>query len=146
MNKLYIQSAKNVSCTIINQFQDGGQQSSKIIYYAEMHQQTVEKLTSLKGTYYTENPSIRFIVRYFSILLELGRYPMEVMVKRKIVLFWNNLLCESNKLSSILYMLMFKLHDQNPSYFKWILAIIALSYEFSFTRYFYIPNPLLYSE
>ena len=37
---------------------------------------------------------------------ELGRYPMEVMVKCKIVLFWNNLLCESNKLSSILYKLM----------------------------------------
>ena len=35
--------------------------SSKMIYYAEMHRQTVEKLTWLKGTYYTENPSIRFM-------------------------------------------------------------------------------------
>ena len=43
---------------------------------------------------------------------ELGIYPMEVMVKCKIILFWNNLLCKSNKLSSILYKLMFKLHDQ----------------------------------
>jgi hypothetical protein len=32
-----------------------------MIYYAEMHRQTVEKLTWLKGTYYTENPSIRFM-------------------------------------------------------------------------------------
>jgi hypothetical protein len=35
--------------------------SSNMIYYAEMHRQTVEKLTWLKGTYYTENPSIRFM-------------------------------------------------------------------------------------
>ena len=35
--------------------------SSNMIYYAEMHRQTFEKLTWLKGTYYTENPSIRFM-------------------------------------------------------------------------------------
>jgi hypothetical protein len=35
--------------------------SSNMFYYAEMHRQTVEKLTWLKGTYYTENPSIRFM-------------------------------------------------------------------------------------
>jgi hypothetical protein len=40
----------------------GGQcRSSNMIYYAEMHRQTFEKLTWLKGTYYTENPSIRFM-------------------------------------------------------------------------------------
>jgi hypothetical protein len=48
------------------------------------------------------------------------------MVKRKIVLFWNNLLCKSNKLSSILYKLMFKLHDQNPSHFKWISYVKSI--------------------
>jgi hypothetical protein len=36
--------------------------SSNMIYYAEMQQQTVKKLTWLKGTYYTEYPSIRFII------------------------------------------------------------------------------------
>ena len=36
-------------------------QSSKMIYYAEMHRQTVEKLTWLKGAYYIKNPSIRFM-------------------------------------------------------------------------------------
>jgi hypothetical protein len=51
---------------------------------------------------------------------------MEVMVKRKIALFWNNLLCESNKLFSILYKLMFKLHDQNPSHFKWISYVKSI--------------------
>jgi hypothetical protein len=63
---------------------------------------------------------IRSTTPNYMVYGELGRYPMEVMVKRKIVLFWNNLLCESNKLFSILYKLIFKLHDQNPSHFKWI--------------------------
>ena len=35
--------------------------SSKMIYYAEMHWQTVENLAWLIGIYYTENPSIRFM-------------------------------------------------------------------------------------
>ena len=33
----------------------------KNIYYVEMHRQTVEKLTWLNGTYYTENQSMRFV-------------------------------------------------------------------------------------
>ena len=48
---------------------------------------------------------VRSTTPNYMVYGELGRYPMEVMVKRKIVLFWNNLLCESNKLSSILYKL-----------------------------------------
>ena len=39
----------------------GQYRSSIMIYYAEKHRQTVEKLTWLKGTYYTGNPSIRFM-------------------------------------------------------------------------------------
>jgi hypothetical protein len=90
---------------------------------------------------------VRSTTPNYMVYGELGRYPMEVMVKRKIVLFWNNLLCDSNKLSFILYKLMFKLQDQNPSHFKWMSYVksIFLSYEISFTRYFSIPNPLLYS-
>jgi hypothetical protein len=42
-----------------------------MIYYAEMHQQTVEKLTWLKGTYYTENPIIRFMLVTFNIIVYL---------------------------------------------------------------------------
>ena len=35
--------------------------SSNMIYYAEMHRQTVKRLTWLKGTYYTEDPNKRFM-------------------------------------------------------------------------------------
>jgi hypothetical protein len=38
---------------------------SKMIYYTEMHWHTLEKLTWLKGKYYIENPSIRFMVVIF---------------------------------------------------------------------------------
>ena len=69
---------------------------------------------------------VRSTTPNYMVYGELGRYPMEVMVKRKIVLFWNNLLCESNKLSSILYKLMFKLHDQNPSHFKCISYVKSI--------------------
>jgi hypothetical protein len=69
---------------------------------------------------------VRSTTPNYMVYGELGRYPMEVMVKRKIVLFWNNLLCEGNKLSSILYKLMFKLHDQNPSHFKWISYVKSI--------------------
>ena len=48
---------------------------------------------------------VRSTTPNYMIYGELDKYPMEVMVKRKIVLLWNNLVCESNKLSSILYKL-----------------------------------------
>jgi len=34
---------------------------------------------------------------------ELGRLPLEIMVKQKLVLFWNSMLFNNQKLSSILY-------------------------------------------
>jgi hypothetical protein len=37
--------------------------SSNTIYYAEMHRQTFEKLTWLKGTYYTENSWVSFLIK-----------------------------------------------------------------------------------
>jgi hypothetical protein len=59
-------------------FQDGARRSavvcrsSKMIYYAEMHRHMVEKLTWLKGTYHSENPSIRLMFvtfQYYSLFV-----------------------------------------------------------------------------
>ena len=69
---------------------------------------------------------VRSTTPNYMVYGELGRYPMEIMIKRKIVLFWNNLLYEGNKLSSILYQLMFRLHQQNPSHFKWISYVKSI--------------------
>ena len=51
---------------------------------------------------------------------EIGRFPVEIIIKLRMATFWNNMLCNNNKLSSIMYRLMFKLHQSNPIHFKWI--------------------------
>lgn len=57
---------------------------------------------------------------------ELGRFPMETIIKRKIVLFWNSLLLENNKLSSIMYKTMLALHLQFPQKFKWVSYVKSI--------------------
>jgi hypothetical protein len=59
-----------------------------MIYYAEMHRQTVEKLTWLKGTYYTENPSIRFMFVTFLILLYLLNVQVAPTEKKTSLKLW----------------------------------------------------------
>ena len=71
-------------------FQDGERRSAVVNVEAriwsttrEMHRQTVEKLTWLKGTHYTENPSIRFMFvtfQYYCIICWMSKLPR---LKRK---------------------------------------------------------------
>ena len=56
----------------------------------------------------------------FTVYGELGRLPLEIMVEQKLVLFWNSMLFNNQKLSSIMYKLMLRLHENNPKRFKWI--------------------------
>ena len=51
---------------------------------------------------------------------ELGRFPMETIVKQHIILSWKSLLTDSNKLSHIVYKLMLRIHETRPLKFKWI--------------------------
>jgi hypothetical protein len=51
---------------------------------------------------------------------EIGRFPVEIIIKLRMATFWNNMLCNNNKLSSIMYRLMFKVHQSNPIHFKLI--------------------------
>jgi hypothetical protein len=55
----------------------------------------------------------------FLVYGELGRFPLETIVKQKMILFWNSLLTDSNKLSHM-YKLMLKIHEARPLKFKWI--------------------------
>ena len=57
---------------------------------------------------------------------ELGRLSLETTVKRKIILFWNSLLSENNKLSSIMYKIMLNLHANQPSKFKWVSNVKSI--------------------
>ena len=51
---------------------------------------------------------------------EIGRFPLDTIVKQKSILFWNSLLTGSNKMSHIMYKLMLKIHETRPLKFKWI--------------------------
>ena len=57
---------------------------------------------------------------------ELGRFSLEIIVKIKMILFWNELLSKSNKLSSIMYKIMFTLSINDQSKFKWIEYIKSI--------------------
>ena len=45
------------------------------------------------------------------------------------VLFWNSLLSDEAKLSSIMYRLMLNLHERNPIQFKWITYIKSIFFD-----------------
>jgi hypothetical protein len=72
---------------------------SNMIYYDEMHRQTFEKLTWLKGRYYIKNPSIRFMFvtfQYYCICW-MSKNPRFIMTctrwwSRRIWLFYYILL------------------------------------------------------
>ena len=57
---------------------------------------------------------------------ELGRFSLDIIVKRRMVLFWNSLLQEEHKLSSIMYRVMLKLHSRYPTKFKWISYVKSI--------------------
>ena len=65
---------------------------------------------------------------------ESGRHPLSIQIKIRMISFWRKLLENPNKLSGILYRLLFSLHGRNNFHFKWIEYIksifdnIGLSY------------------
>ena len=71
---------------------------------------------------------------------ELGRYPLEIRVKLRMVSSWTKLVQSENKLSSILYRLMLQNHQSGNHDFKWISCVMSmfdntgLSYIFPINR------------
>jgi hypothetical protein len=62
----------------------------------------------------------------FMVLGELGRFPIEVKVKLRMISFWSRLIQSDSKLSSILYKLMLSLYEQNQHTFKWIKCVESI--------------------
>jgi len=60
------------------------------------------------------------------VLGELGRFPIEVKVKLRMISFWSRLIQSESKLSSILYKLMLSLYEQNQQIFKWIKCVESI--------------------
>ena len=75
----------------------------------KLHLQFCKKILNLRNN--TPN---------YMIYGELGRFPIEIVIKLRMVNYWNSLLDSNNKLSNILYKLIFKLHENNQIDFKWI--------------------------
>ena len=70
---------------------------------------------------------------------------MEVVIKLRLrmAIFWNNLLYCSNKISCILYGLMFKLHESKQGHFKWIAYVKSI---FDETGLSFIWNDQMYMD
>ena len=51
---------------------------------------------------------------------EMGRFPMNIVIELRMVMFWNSLIDNNGKLSIILYKLMLKIHESSQADFKWI--------------------------
>ena len=56
----------------------------------------------------------------------MGRFPMDIVIKLRMVMFWNSLIDNSGKLSSILYTLMLKIHESSQADLKWIKYIKSI--------------------
>jgi hypothetical protein len=57
---------------------------------------------------------------------ELGRTPIDIFIKLKIVNFWNRLISNEKKLSCILYKILFNLSIIDNVQFKWIHFIKSI--------------------
>ena len=63
----------------------------------------------------------------FMIYGELGRFPLEIRVKLRMIAFWSKLVLNENKLSSVLYKLMYLLKAKHQYSFKWLNLIESYS-------------------
>ena len=54
---------------------------------------------------------------------ELGRYPIELQIKIKMLCFWNKILGNPDKLSGNIYRLLFKLCNRDISWMNYIKSI-----------------------
>lgn len=62
----------------------------------------------------------------FMVYGELGRYPIEISIKLKMICFWFKLVNNTDKLSGKLYNLMFNMYENGDRSFKWICYIKSI--------------------
>ena len=69
---------------------------------------------------------VRNTTPHFMIYGELGRFPLEIRVKLRMIAFWSKLVLNENKLSSVLYRLMYLLKTKHQYSFKWLNHIESI--------------------
>lgn len=70
----------------------------------------------------------------FMVYGELGRFPIEISIKVRMLCFWNKLLINENKLSSKIYRLIFNLQANGNRDFKWINYVKSIFDETGFSH------------
>ena len=68
---------------------------------------------------------VRTTTPNYMVYGELGRFPLEINVKIRMVTFWRKLLC-SEKFSSYMYKLLFSLKQSDNCTFKWLEYIESI--------------------
>lgn len=72
----------------------------------------------------------------FMVYGELGRYPLEIRVKIRMISFWNRLVNNNERMSSCIYRLLYSLKSNGIQSFNWLNCIesifndVGLSYIF----------------
>lgn len=55
---------------------------------------------------------------------ELGRFPVDILIKSRMINFWKRIICnKQDKISAILYKLLYKMHVNHFFHSKWICSI-----------------------
>ena len=87
-----------------------GYENTKIIETIQLH--FCKKILNVRSS--TPN---------YMVYGELGRFPMEVEINLRLILFWHKLITGKNKLSGIVYSLMLQLQLSNRTELKWLSHI-----------------------
>jgi hypothetical protein len=66
------------------------------------------------------------VIKHNVTISQLSIQSSTKVFTRHMLFTWNKMLCNNNKLSSIMYRLMFKLHQCNPIHFKWITYVKSI--------------------
>ena len=72
---------------------------------------------------------------------ELGRYPADILIKSRMIGFWKILVCgKRDKISCILYNLMYKMHTRNFYFSKWLDCVLDTLNNCGFSEYWIHQN------
>jgi hypothetical protein len=64
--------------------------------------------------------SVRSYTHNCMVYAEMGRFPLELQTKIKIICLWNKLVSSEYKLSANIYQILLTLHSSGSNKFKWI--------------------------
>ena len=77
----------------------------------------------------------------YMIYGELGKYPVEIDIKIRIISFWGNIICgKQSKISCIMYSLSHHLYSQHNFDIKWIKCLEKILNETGFSNTMYMAN------